>query len=46
MDWWLKKSNQRIKKLTQEDRLLTEPLFHKTMKESDLENWLLARGVK
>ena len=43
-DWWIRKSDQRWKKLEQENRLETEPLFHQSMNESDLENWLSSRG--
>ena len=45
-DWWLKKSSQRMKKLETEKRIQLEPLFHESMSERDLENWLSSRGVK
>ena len=44
-DWWTKKSSQRYDKLKQEQRLQQEPLFHESMNESDLENWLASRGA-
>jgi len=43
--WWEKKSNQRVTKLSDEDRLQTESLFHQSMSENDLGNWLSSRGV-
>lgn len=45
-DWWVKKSNQRIKKLEQEERILDKPLFYESINENDLENWLMSRGVR
>ena len=44
-DWWTKKSSQRYDKLKQEQRLQQEPLFHESMNESDLQNWLASRGA-
>ena len=44
-DWWRKKSNQRVKKLEQEERILDEPLFHESINENYLENWLSSRGA-
>ena len=43
-EWWTTKSQNRWKTLKQDNRLETEPLFHQSMNESDLENWLLSRG--
>ena len=43
-EWWTTKSQNRWKTLKQDNRLETETLFHQSMNESDLENWLLSRG--
>jgi hypothetical protein len=32
--------------LEQEKRILDEPLFHESINENDLENWLMSRGVR
>ena len=44
-DWWARKSTERYDKLKQDDRLQIEPLFHESMNEGDLENWLASRGA-
>ena len=37
LKWWLKKSKDRYKKLTEEDRIQTETLFHMSL-ENDKES--------
>ena len=44
-NWWIKKSNARILKLVQEDRVLNEPLFHKEISPEELAMWVSVGGV-
>jgi transcriptional regulator with XRE-family HTH domain len=44
-DWWLRKSNARMVKLTKEERLLNEPLFHEDIDPDELAMWVSVRGV-
>ena len=44
-EWWTKKSSERYDKLKKDKRIQLEPLFHESISERDLENWLKVRGV-
>ena len=43
--WWFKKSQSRLDKLTEEQRVLNEPLFHEQIKSEELEMFVSVRGV-
>ena len=43
--WWFKKSQSRLEKLTDEKRVLNEPLFHEHIKSEELEMFVSVRGV-
>ena len=43
--WWIKKSTDRLKKVTAENKLQKEILFHESITESEIENWLSVRGI-
>ena len=44
-NWWKKKSKDRVKKLTEDNRLQTDILFHENITEEEINNWLSSRGV-
>jgi len=44
-DWWLRKSNTRVRRLRTEGRENLQPLFHHNIHKKDLSVWLSARGV-
>ena len=44
-EWWLKKSNARLSKLYNEDRVSNEFLFHEEINLDELEMWASVRGI-
>jgi hypothetical protein len=43
--WWMKKSNERLAKLKADKRVQSKHLFNVRIKERDLDNYLMAKGV-
>lgn len=44
-EWWIRKSNTRLKKLTTEGRVSNEKLFHEEIDANEIDRWVSVQGV-